>query len=142
MAQSPRERRAAQRRTAREIRAGMYQMGQPRRTQAGRSYEQAASHFQVRVGKSDYYHHQRMFRSLDKAIEFAGSLPPNQASYIVGKGDYRNSTKYKGAKSGLAALSGMADSTAYPYMASHIRGENEGIFTNSTTYYVRWRAKR
>jgi hypothetical protein len=136
MAQSPSQRRAAQRRTAREIRSGMYQMGE-----AGRSYQQAISRQTVKVGKSDAYHHQQNFRSLDRAIEFANNLPPNQASYIVGKGDYNNSSKYKGKSNGLAALSSMADSTYYPYSASHIRSENEAIFSKSTSFYVRWRAK-
>src|SRR5271155_4500354 len=78
--------------------------------------------------------------NLDKAIEFAESLPDEQHSYILGQGDYNNSSKYKGKQSGYAALSSWAMGNYYGYSRSNIQDEKKAIFQGGSarSYVVRW----
>jgi hypothetical protein len=139
MPQSASQRRSAQRRLAREIHKGMYGSGMPRRTTAGKAYERRVESFSVKVGRTGVTHKQRQFRSFDKAVDFAANLPPNQKSYIVAKGRYRNIDIY-GQDLGPASLNGWATNGYYQHYAQDLADKAAEIFKEPpTTYYVRWR---
>lgn len=122
------------RQTAKSARTGGYQ-----RSEAGKSYQRAVKAMHVQVGKSDITHNQRRFRSLDKAMEFAASLPDSQKSYIVGKGEYNNQAKYANKPEGFAALNGWARGNYYGPYGDDLRDEAERIFKDGAkSYYVRW----
>lgn len=124
------------RREAAKARQGTYQ-----RSEVGRASARAREHLRARVGKTDTYHHQRMFHSLDRAQEFAGDLPNSQASYIIGTGEYRNPDDYNDKEKGGAALNSWSRGNMYKAFPEEAKEESERIFKEGTakTYYVRWK---
>jgi hypothetical protein len=132
------ERRRAQRQLAKEIHAGLYREGKPRRTSAGKAYEQARARQWVKVGKSGKHHHQRRFNTLDNAMNFVTTLNPNQKFYIIARGTYVDASKY-GAEKGDAALINWHQAGSANYASKYIRSQDDELFTKTTSYYVRWR---
>jgi hypothetical protein len=69
------------------------------------------------------------FRTLGGAISFAKSLPPGQASHIIGRGEYRySSNRYSSGAKGWASLSEWAMPGYYRIAQNNVEDENERIF--------------
>lgn len=83
------QRRAAQRRLAREIQTGTYERGAP-----GRAYQQARARQQVGIDRgrveiahTGVYELQREFKSIMDAAKWAvGNLPRRKNCYLIGHG--------------------------------------------------------
>lgn len=122
-------------------RAAAARKGTYERSAVGKASLKARERLTVRVAKTDVVHNQRQFRSLDRAIDFAASLPEDQASYILGHGDYNNVSKYKGNIGGYAALSDLAMGGYYRLSRDDIKDEESNIFKGgqARSYTVRWR---
>lgn len=120
--------------TAKSARTGSY-----KRSEVGKASRRATSRLRIQVGKSGIYHNQRMFRSLDRAMDFAASLPSNQKSMIIGHGNYNNTNQYQGKPNGFGALTGWARNDYYAVYGDDLKDEDERIFSGGAkTYYVRW----
>lgn len=69
------------------------------------------------------------FRTLDGAISYAMSLPPGQASHIIGHGTHRySSNRYTADTKGWASISEWAMPGYYNIARNNIEDENENVF--------------
>lgn len=130
MAQSAAERRRAQRRLAAEIHKGLY-----KQSKVGKASEKARQRFTVKAGSKT--HNQRRFNTLDKALDFVTTLNPDQTFYIIARGTFVDPDKYGEEKGNASLISG--HTAGYSRFADkHIRERDEELFTDTTSYWVRW----
>ena len=81
------------------------------------------------------------FHNLNRAMDFASTLPGRAGVYIVGHGTFRVSTKYQGKLRGWAALNDFWAPHRYirPANRTELHNKDAEIFDPyATTYEVRW----
>jgi hypothetical protein len=126
-----RKARAAQRRLAKQVHEGTY-----KQSRVGKASAKARAKLTVKTGRKT--HNQRIFHKLDKALDFvANYLNPDQTFYIIGRGTYADPSKYEAEKGDASLISGHTAGTSR-FADKHIRERDEELFTETTSYWVRW----
>lgn len=114
------------RREAAKARQGGYQ-----RSDIGRASARARARLTTKHG-----YQVRYFRSLDRATEYAGSLPQSQQTQIIGHGTYNLSTRrYEEDEEGWASLGDLALPDYYDSYRDDIKDEGERIFKGGAKSY-------
>lgn len=126
------DRRAAQRRTAREVRTGTYrpspQLNKARRVSAALSTPPS------RLGQGEAQ--VRDFTRLDEAEKFARALPSHFQSYILAFGQTLHPDKYEGKSQTWAALSQWQNRSHYTAEdTTAISAKRKSVFDDHATRY-------
>jgi hypothetical protein len=141
-----RTRRAAQRRTARQIRAGTYQRGP-----AGRAYARAVARGiagrqlpSVPAGSSGAVHEQREFANADAAIAWGQkNLPPGTLGYVMAKGtlaEYEGATREAGTRRQWAPVTRWVTAVNLDREQGRAKRNLADRFTSYQRIILRWRA--